>query len=293
VETALNPLNVIKLSALMLLSRGSPRIRIALIDGPVMIRHPDLARENIHVIRGQTPGVCTQANSEACVHGTFVAGILAAKRGSIAPAICPDCTLLVRPIFSEGTSNEQIPSATPEELGRAIMESVDAGAHVVNLSAGLAHFSANRGRVEESLTYAARHGVLVVAAAGNQATIGSSAITRHPWVIPVVACDFRGVPTRYSNLGRSIGRHGWAAPGENIISLGPAAEPYSFGGTSAATPFVTGAIALLWSEFPQMNAADIRAALESGCAYRRRTIVPPLFDAWAAYQSMAGKHVRA
>ena len=48
----------------------------------------------------------------------------------------------------------------------------------------------------------------MVAAAGNQGTLGSSAITRHPWVIPVVACDLRGRPMNESNLGSSIGRRG-------------------------------------------------------------------------------------
>jgi hypothetical protein len=35
------------------------------------------------------------------MHGTFVAGILCAKRGSVALAISPDCTLIIRTIFAE------------------------------------------------------------------------------------------------------------------------------------------------------------------------------------------------
>jgi len=41
--------------------------------------------------------------------------------------------------------------------------------------------------LDEVLDYAARRGVITVAAAGNQGAIGSSAITRHQWVIPVAA----------------------------------------------------------------------------------------------------------
>ena len=79
------------------------------------------------------------------MHGTFVAGILCAKRGSAAPAICPACTLLTRPIFSETTSaNEPIPSATPEELAAAIIECIDAGARLVNVSAALAQLPSSR-----------------------------------------------------------------------------------------------------------------------------------------------------
>ncbi len=282
----MSPLDMIKLSPLMSLSRGSSRIRVGLIDGPVLISHPDMVSENIREIPGRTPGVCARATSEACLHGTFVAGILVAKRGSTAPAICPDCIVLLRPIFSDGN----MPSATPEELGRAIVETVDAGAHVVNLSAALTHSSSKGGCIEESLTYAARRGVLVVAAAGNQGMVGSSAIVRHPWVIPVVACNSLGLPTPDSNLSHSVGRHGWAAPGENIAGLGPGDQPHFFSGSSAAAPFVTGAIALLWSEFPQATAAEVKAALGRTHAFGRRTIVPPLLDAWAAYQAMAATH---
>ena len=49
-------------------------------------------------------------------------------------------------------------------------------------------------------------------------------ITRHPWVIPVVACDLRGRPIGYSNFGNAIGRRGLCAPGHGITSLGADGE---------------------------------------------------------------------
>jgi len=203
-------LNLVKLAPLMELTSGSAETAIGLIDGPVAINHPDLMAENIHEIPGRLRGACAQADSVACMHGTFVAGILCAKRNSAAPAICPDCTLLVRPIFGETTSgNVRMPSATPEELATAIIECIDAGARVINLSAALAQLSSKGEReIEGALDYAARRGVIVIAAAGNQGAIGSSSITRHPCVIPVVACDLQGRPISYSNLGSSIGRRG-------------------------------------------------------------------------------------
>jgi hypothetical protein len=98
-------------------TRGAPEIKIGLIDGPVVIDHPDLATENIRQLPGEFAGTCTLSSSTACKHGTFVAGILLAKRGSAAPAICPACILLLRPIFPETISgNGHVPSATPQEL---------------------------------------------------------------------------------------------------------------------------------------------------------------------------------
>ena len=56
-----------------------------------------------------------------------------------APAICPDCTLIIRPIFAEATTgSDQMPSATPRQLAAAITECIDAGARVINLSLALA-----------------------------------------------------------------------------------------------------------------------------------------------------------
>ena len=90
----MNLLDLVKLSPLMARGRGSPELKIGLIDGPVAIEHPDFESEHLRAISANSKATCTRTNSAACLHGTFVAGILSAKRGSPAPAICPDCTLL-------------------------------------------------------------------------------------------------------------------------------------------------------------------------------------------------------
>src|SRR5215213_10269261 len=169
----MNPLDLVKLTALMERSSGRIELIIGLIDGPIAMTHPDLADAHIREIPGRLAGTCVQAGSIACRHGTFVAGILSAKRGSVAPAICPKCTLLVRPIFAVMKSNAgQLPSATPAELAKAITETIDAGAHVINLSASLVQPSGKGEReLQEALDYAVRRRVIVVAAAGNQATV--------------------------------------------------------------------------------------------------------------------------
>ncbi|GHO98907.1 hypothetical protein KSF_089550 [Reticulibacter mediterranei] len=290
----MNPLDLVKLTTLMELTSGRPEIVIGLMDGPVAANHPALAGENIRGIPGSLSSTCTPNNSAACMHGTFVACILCAKRNSQAPAICPDCTLLVRPIFAEmALGNGQMPSATPKELASAIIECVEAGVNVLNLSVALDPPSTTGQReLEEALDYAARRGVITVAAAGNQGMLGGSAITRHPWVIPVVAYDLRGRPIGASNMGRSIGRHGLGAPGDDISSLGIDGKSVTVAGTSVAVPFVTGAIALLWSEFPTVGAAMVKFAITQASTPKRTTVVPPLLDAWAAYQFMTEAHLR-
>jgi subtilisin family serine protease len=179
----MTPLELVQLPVLMAFTSGSENIMIALLDGPVVLDHPDLLSERIRGIPGGVGGRCSQASSSACQHGTFVAGILSARRDSVAPAICPDCSLLVRPVFPEKMAEgELLPHATAQQLAASIGDCIAAGARVLNLSTAMSPSSTRDEReLRDVLDYAARRGVLMVAAAGNQGTLGNSAITRHPW----------------------------------------------------------------------------------------------------------------
>jgi subtilisin family serine protease len=119
----------------MELSSGSPEAVVGMIDGAVATDHPDFAAASIRQLEPPPNGPRERANHAARAHGTYVAGILSARRGSAAPAVCPGCTLLVRPIFLDTPSaGAEMPSATPDELADAIVECVDAGAQILNLS---------------------------------------------------------------------------------------------------------------------------------------------------------------
>jgi subtilisin family serine protease len=277
------PSDLVNLSRLMKLTSGRPEIVVAMVDGPIVADHPDLAHINIQEKTGIS---CARTSSAACVHGTFVAGVLSAKRGSMAPAICPGCTLLVNPVFSETASgNDEQPSSTPEIVASAILECINAGARVINLSLAVTRPSVKQAQtLKLALDNAARQGVIVVAAAGNQGAVGGSVIISHPWVIAVAACDGNGTPLNGSNLGSSIGLRGLRAPGKNVTSLGAGGQSLTLGGTSVAAPFVTGAVALVWSQLPAATGAQVRAAFHQAHVRRRASVMPPLLDAWAAYQ---------
>ena len=158
----------------------------------------------------------------------------------------------------------------------------------MNLSLAVSRSSSKGERaLKLALDHAARHGVIIVAAAGNQGTVGGTTITSHPWVIAVAACDATGKPVSASNLGPSIGLRGLRAPGEGVTSLGADGESLTLGGTSVAAPFVTGAVALVWSQLPAATGAQIRLAFHQAHVRRRASVMPPLLDAWAAYQRAA------
>ena len=287
-DTTVRALNLARLPPLLEVTRGSPEVLVGLVDGPVAIAHPELVDAHIRELSDKSPGTCRDTDSTACNHGTFVAGILSARRTSGAPGLCPNCTLLVRPIFTETIGqNELTPSALPEELTAALIDCVAEGAHIVNLSAYLVRPDWRRQReLEQAINFAAQRRTMIVAAAGNLGTVQSSVITQHRWVIPVVSCDLEGHPSQSSTLSPSVGRRGLRAPGEGITSLGSDGSLVASGGSSAAAAFVTGTIALLLSVFPKASVAEVKVAVTQNFATRSTAILPPLLDARAAYQSL-------
>lgn len=208
--------------------------------------------------------------------------------------LLPTAAFLSAPSSRRLGRRGELPSATPGELAEAIIDCVDAGAQILNLSAALTGGSIGaEHEVEEALAHAVRRGALVVMAAGNQGAVGGSVITRHPWVIPVVGYDRAGRPVAQSNLGRSVGSQGLGAPAEHVVSLAPEGEPVALGGTSVAAPFVTGAAALLWSVFPGAAAVEVKHALLCSPVGRRKTVAPPLLNAWGAYEVLSKGRARS
>ena len=67
----MTPFELIRLTPLMDRTSGRPEIVIGLIDGPVVMHHPELASQHIREIPGNGSGTCNQANSAACLHGTL------------------------------------------------------------------------------------------------------------------------------------------------------------------------------------------------------------------------------
>jgi subtilisin family serine protease len=271
-------------------SSGSQNITIGLVDGPVDFDHPAFQESTIRAVKESQLAACKNAGSIACKHGTFVAGILCAKRGLPVPAICPGCTLLLRPIFMDetvGNNSKDItfPSSRPEELSEAIIEVVNSGAHIINLSLGLSTSSLIRYPIlQEAYDYARKHGTIIVAATGNQGNIGSISLLDNEWIIPVAACNEYGQLDPISNFGPSIRYHGLMAPGMNITSTNSGGGCTKMSGTSFAAPFVTGSIALFWSIFPKTTPTElIRAIRLTASRQSHRSIIPPLLNVEATY----------
>lgn len=288
----MDSLNLTGLQSLMNISSGDPNIVIGIIDGPLDLNHPAFQDSNIKTVRDSQVDACKNTTSIACSHGTFIAGILCANRGFSSPGICPNCKFIFNPIFKEETNNINnknaiFPSVTPEELANAIIETIDAGAQIINLSLGLSSSSLiTYDKLQQAYDYALHKGVIIVVASGNYGYIGNISLINHYWLIPVAACDENGRVDPSSSFGHSIGNRGVMAPGINIKSTYPGGQYTYMSGTSVATPFVTGSIALLWSMFPNATPTRIIKSITIGNSFRRRSIIPPLLDVKAAWNRL-------
>lgn len=250
---------------------GSATVSVAVIDGP----YDATALSQILAQRPVSLGDvnCGFNPKDGCRHGTFVIGLLGARRDALIPGLCPDCRLLHVPIFVD----EHAPRASVDKLADAITLAVAAGARLINLSlAILGSDGQSNAGLAAALDRAMVSGAVVVVAAGNQGRLAISQLLLHKVTIPVVAVDSAHRPLPDSNFGPLISRRGVAALGHEVLGYAPGCEAALMSGTSVATAVATGTLALLWSERPQADGNDIRAAVARLAP--RHGSIPPILD---------------
>jgi thermitase len=219
-------------------------VTVAVIDTGVDAAHPDLQGSVSYgpdfIAGGDTSG-------DPNGHGTHVAGIIAAHRdnGIGGAGAAPGVHILAIRVLDEHSSG------TTTGTADGVDAAVAAGARVINLSlsagpnAALVLVPGNR--LVESITRATQAGVVVTAAAGNDAL----PLCEQPVVIPQIICvgavnqDLQR--SSFSNYGLRIDvvAPGGGDPGEAIVSTRPGGAYAGMQGTSQATPFVAAVAAQL------------------------------------------------
>lgn len=215
-------------------------------------------------------------------HGTHVAGIIAAKRNNGIGANGVANNVAIMSIRAVPNGDEY-----DKDIARGIRYAVDNGARVINGSFGKA-FSPKAEWVYDAIKYAAEKGVLFVHAAGNDGAdlddpsnpnFPNDQINNGPEfadnVITVGALD----PKYGSELVASYSNYGKInvdvfAPGTDIYSTFPNNE-YEFSpGTSMAAPAVAGVAALLFSQYPDLNASQVKKIiLNSGLPIKTKVVL--------------------
>jgi subtilisin family serine protease len=163
-------------------------------------------------------------------HGTSVASIISGTEG-----IAPEVELfIVRVLDQDGLGNSY-------HVAQGIVKAVDRGVDIINLSLGMYQDSP---LLRQAVHYAAERGVLLVAAAGNDAYRQLPYPAAYNEVLAVTAVDATGQYALFPNQSTEID---FAAPGVGVLTANEDEGTVLFSGTSAAAPFVSGTLAALLS----------------------------------------------
>ena len=208
------------------------------------------------------------------LHGTHVAGIIAAIRGNNKGGDGVADNVKIMSIRTVPNGDE-----FDKDIYLAIKYAVDNGASVINMSFGKA-YSPHQEKVYEAFQYADSKGVLMIHAAGNDA----KDIDIEP-NYPTSLYSFQEMPLdHFLTIGAStkdkdtltasfsnFGKKGVDifAPGFEIYNSVPQSEYKNLQGTSMAAPMVAGVAALLKSYFPSLLMSEIKSIiLASGTKYK-------------------------
>ncbi|MTJ29120.1 PatA/PatG family cyanobactin maturation protease [Aphanizomenon sp. UHCC 0183] len=243
------------------LTQGDSQICVAILDGLVDQSHNCFNAANLTRLPTLIQGEAT-ANGSMSGHGTHVASIIFGQHNSSElRGIAPQCRGLIVPIF--GDNNKKLSQL---DLARAIEQAVNAGAHIINVSAGqLTDNGEAEGWLDRAVQLCKDNNVLIVAAAGNDGCECLHVPASLPTVLAVGAMNDQGKPIDFSNWGESYQNQGILAPGEHILGAKPGGGTQKLSGTSFATPIVSGVAALLLSLQVQRgetpDPAKVRAVL--------------------------------
>jgi subtilisin family serine protease len=256
------PGDLIYLSYAKALTRGVPSINVAILDTGVNLSHKELEGkigkrydfvdlEGIDTTDfiGHIKGYDDVVEDEVG-HGTHVSGIVAGRGLAMDEGISPDCTLMVVRVLATMKSGSRLVGAgIIDNINVGIKWAVDNGADVINMSLGIKHTGGGLPH-EDVIRYAISKGVTVVAASGNDGTAERYYPGALPGVIAVGATDNTGAVTNFTSYGANITV---VAPGLNVYSSFAHNTYAVASGTSQASPFVAGTVALMKSYAAQQG----------------------------------------
>jgi cell wall-associated protease len=219
------------------------------------------------------------------MHGTHVAGIIAAVRGNGIgmDGIANNAKIMALRVVPDGDERDK-------DIANAIHYAVDNGARVINMSFGKGE-SPYKKAVDEAVLYAEKHDVLLVHAAGNAAD--DNDVTPS---FPVSLLDRKGLFVRkkaknwleigalsfstdedmiasFSNYGKK--NVDIFSPGVRIYATVPDNKYEFLDGTSMASPVMAGVAALIRSYYPKLSVKQVKqAVMENGSTIAIKVIKP-------------------
>ena len=212
-------------------SAPAGQLIVGLVDQPVQRNTPyrEFLLPGIAVAGDATPGDVSPTHGTSMFE-TVLRGLSSTQDKST--------TTSVRVLPVDVYGNDATTSTF--NVARGIVEAINAGATVVNLSLGS---TGDSQLLHNIITQGAARGVLFIAAAGNEPTTAATYPAAYPEVLAVTAGTRDGQLASYANRGAFVDV---VAPGSSVVYFG--GNAYLVNGTSASTAFVTGLAAGLKSE---------------------------------------------
>ncbi len=195
-------------------------------------------------------------------HGTHCAGIIGAEGNNSEGIAGINWKVEIMPLKFLGSGGFGSTKNAIEAINYAIdRKKAGVNVRVINASWGSTLFSK---ALEDAIRAAGEHGILFVAAAGNNSTDNDR--RPHypsnydlPNVISVAALDRNDELASFSNFGAKTVHI--AAPGKEIVSTWLNSQYREASGTSMATPQVAGVAALIIADNPEIDINELRAKL--------------------------------
>ncbi|MDO9556029.1 MAG: S8 family serine peptidase [Coriobacteriia bacterium] len=247
--------------------RGENSVVVAVIDTGADLTHPDLAGQ-LDVVNDRNFTVPSTATTYTVAaddhgHGTHVAGIVAAatNNGVGVAGTAPGVRILPLKVMDASGNGDS------SAVVAAVDYATSVGVDVINLSLAITG-GGQSAVLEAAIQDATAAGVVVVAASGNAGTSGVFYPAAYPECIAVGATGRADARATYSNYGAALDVVAPGGEGNQVDSIlstywSSGTSTYAYAqGTSMATPFVSGAVALLRSYAPAATGADIRSAIE-------------------------------
>jgi len=187
-------------------------------------------------------------------HGTGVAGIIGAKPikdnedfsiFSVAPKVT-----IASYKYKDGTEDGDV-----KELIEAVDQAISDKADIISISSGL---QSDIPALHRVIKKAYAKNIVVVASAGNNKMKSVTYPARYKEVIAVTSISAKNKRSTFANYGSGID---FVAPGENIPTIAVNGELYTASGTSFATPFITGMVALLKEQYPYSTPQQLKEKL--------------------------------
>lgn len=253
--------NSIFLKEAHLWTKGHSDIKIAVLDTGIETSHSEFNKQSsnskkfayhkdfVNIIDGSQQFVgdflgIDDIPDDKVGHGTHVAGIIGSYGYKMSIGVAPECTIIPIKVLGALNSNGTVVGAgLIDDINSGIKYAVDNGADIINMSLGIKH---NGGGIphEDVIKYALDNNVTVVAASGNDGKKDKYFPGALEGVIAVGASDNIGYIAPFSTYG---GHVSVTAPGVNIYSSFLNNGYALSSGTSQASPFVSGTVALLKS----------------------------------------------